>query len=145
MLRRPTRSRHRNMRQRRIRLRAMPVTFPCFDVHHIADADLALLTFVGDNPAAGSDDEYLIAVMHVPTGRCSSAEIHHVGTKVVRLVIGDQLLPRPLDLSTLPSIYRCRRAHRLFGYVLDLQYAHSTPPSPQDNKVSLSPRGRGLG
>jgi hypothetical protein len=37
----------------------MPVALAGLDVHHVADGDLALLGFAGDNPPASRDNEYL--------------------------------------------------------------------------------------
>ena len=114
MLRRRAGGRHRDMRQRRIRLGAMPVALAGLDVHHVADRDFALLGFAGDDPSARRDDEYLIGIVRMPAGRRSRAEIHDVTAKVVRLPIGDHLLPRAAHRPAGPSGYRCRRAHRLF-------------------------------
>src|SRR5258708_6562612 len=98
------------MRHRRIRPGAMPVALAGLDVHHIANGDLALLGFAGDDPFAGRDDEYLIAVMHMPAGRRPDAEIHHVAAKLFRLTVGDDFLPRTAHRSAGPSGYRRRRA-----------------------------------
>ena len=92
----------------------MPVALAGLDVHHIANGDLALLGFAGNDPPASRDDEYLIAVMHMPAGRRSGAEIHHVAAKMFRLPIADNLLPRAAHRPAGPSGYRRRRAHRLF-------------------------------
>src|SRR5687768_16572846 len=103
----------RDVRQRRIRLRAVPVALARLDVHHVADGDIALLGFTGDGSAARRDDEYLIAVMRVPAGRRSGGEIDDVAAKVLRLTVGDDLLARAAHVSTGPSGDRRRRAHRL--------------------------------
>src|SRR5689334_18916700 len=112
VLRRPACGRHRDMRHWRIRPGAMPVALAGLDVHHVAYGDLALLGFAGDDPPAGGDDEYLIAVMHVPAGRRSNAEIHDVAAKLFGLPVADNFLPRAAHRTAGPSGDRRRRAHR---------------------------------
>src|SRR5262249_16391926 len=52
VLRLPAGSGNRNVRQRRIRFRAVPVALAGLDLHHVADSDLPLAAFVGDDAAA---------------------------------------------------------------------------------------------
>src|SRR5437773_4782875 len=78
VLRRTAHRRHRDMRQRRSRRRAMPMTLACFDMDDIADRDLALLGFRCRKTFARCDDENLITIVDMPAGRRADSEIDHV-------------------------------------------------------------------
>ena len=56
-----------------------------FDVDDVADADLALLSLGRGKSFACRDDENLIAIVHMPSGRCPNAEIDHVAAEIIRL------------------------------------------------------------
>src|SRR5437762_8403115 len=69
MLRRTAHRRHRDMRQRRSRRRAMPMTLAGSDVNDVADRDLALLRFRCRKTFARRHDENLIAIVDMPASR----------------------------------------------------------------------------
>src|SRR5580765_1376017 len=97
----------------------MPMTLPCFDVDDIADRDLALFAFRCRKTFACSDDEELIAVMHMPASRRADAKIDRVAAKIFRLPVADDRWSRPAHRRACPASDWCRRVHRLFRYFVD--------------------------
>jgi hypothetical protein len=71
----------------------MPVALAGFDVHDIADGDLALVGFRGNHSPACSDHQNLVAIMDMPPGGRAVAKVNHVAAKVVRLAVADDRLP----------------------------------------------------
>src|SRR6266850_3438231 len=106
--------RNRDMRHRRIRLRAVPVALAGFDVHDVADGYLALFLLRRDHAPPGCNHQNLIAVVGMPSGSGAFAEVHHVEAKVVGLSVADDRLPRPADRSPFPSGNGCRAVHGVF-------------------------------
>ena len=62
---------------RRIGLGAMPMAFTGLDMHDIADVDFTLLVLVRHHAGARGHDQHLVAVMRMPTGGATLAEVHH--------------------------------------------------------------------
>src|SRR5262249_56766836 len=69
--------RNRDMRHRRIRLRAVPVPFAGFDMHDVAGGYLALFPLRRDHAFAGFQHLSLISVVGMPFGSWSFSVIHH--------------------------------------------------------------------
>ena len=112
MLRRAADSGHSDVRQRRSRRRAMPVTLTGLDMDNIADGNLALLGFRCRKTFARRDHENLIAVVDMPAGRRADSEVNDVAAKIFRLPIADNRLPRPAHRPASPTGDR-RRGCRL--------------------------------
>src|SRR5262249_8136668 len=120
--------RNRDMRHRRIRLRAVPVPFAGFDMHDVADGYLALFTLRRDHASAARHHQDLIAVVSVPSGGGTFAEVHHVAAKVLGLSVADNRLPRPADRPSSPSGDGRGAVHGFFRQILNFEYTHISPP-----------------
>ncbi len=102
----------------------MPVALARFDVHYIADGDVALFALDCNLALPRRDDENLVAVMHMPPRGRTDAKIDHVAAKIFRLSIADHRLSRPAHLSTSPPGDRRRGIHRFFLQFTNFKYAH---------------------
>jgi len=128
MFRRAAHRRHRDMRHRRFRGGPVPVFFPGLDMHHVANSDVPFFGFGRDLPLPCRDNENLIAVVHMPPGRCADTEINHVAAKVLRLSVADNRLPRPAHRPARPTRDRRGTVHGFFLKLADFEYAHFTSP-----------------
>src|SRR6266446_6433892 len=93
--------RDRDMPHRRIGLGAMPMAFAGLDVHDIA-VDLALIMLRRHHPGARGHDQDLVAVMGMPSGRATLAEVHHAAVIVRRIPGLNDDLTRPGNRSCPP-------------------------------------------
>src|SRR6516164_6071845 len=75
------------MPHRRVGLGAMPMALAGLDMHDIAHIDLSLLMLRGHHAGARGYDQYLVAVMRVPSRRAALAEVHNTAV-VVRGLAG---------------------------------------------------------
>src|SRR5215475_2464359 len=117
------------MRHRRIRLRAVPVPLAGFDMYNVADGYLALFTLRRNHASAGRHHQDLIAVVGMPSGRRTFAEVHYIAAKVFGLSVPDDRLPRSADRPSSPSGNGRGAVHGLFRQILNFEYAHISPPS----------------
>ena len=76
------RRRDRDMRQRRVRRRAVPMALAGFNMHDITHGDFALFSLRRRETFARRDDENLIAVVHMPAGSRTDAEVDHVAAEI---------------------------------------------------------------
>src|SRR5215471_9484615 len=120
--------RDRDMRHRRIRLRAVPVPFAGFDMHDVADGYLALFPLRRDHASAGCHHQDLIAVVGMPSRRRTFAEVHHIAAKVLGLSVADNRLPRPANRPSSPSGDGRGAVHGFLRQILNFEYAHIPPP-----------------
>src|SRR5215510_12353428 len=116
--------RNRDMRHRRIRLRAVPVPFAGFDMHDVADGYLALFPLRRDHASAGRHHQDLITVVGMPSGSRTFAEVHHIAAKVLGLSVTDDRLPRPADRPSSPSGNGRGAVHGFLRQVIYFEYAH---------------------
>ena len=73
---------NRDMPHRRVGLGAMPMTLAGLDMHDIAHIDLSLLMLHGHHAGARGYDQYLVAVMLVPSRGAALAEVHDAAVVV---------------------------------------------------------------
>ena len=80
----------------------MPMAFTGLDMHDIAHIDLSLLTLRGHYAGARGHDQYLVAVMCVPSRRAALAEVHDAAVVVRGLAGLDDRLARPGNQPCVP-------------------------------------------
>src|SRR5215469_11979250 len=115
--------RDRDVPHRRIGLGAMPMALAGLDVHDIADIDLTLLVLVCHHAGARGHDQYLVAVMRVPSGRAALAEVHDTAV-IIRGIPGlDDGLTRPGN-GPSPSFDALGALHWDIGYVFERDHLH---------------------
>src|SRR6516165_333166 len=107
----------------RIGLGAMPMAFAGLDVHDIAHIDLTLLVLVCHHARARGHDQYLVAVMRVPSGRAALAEVHNAAVIIRRVPRLDDGLTRPRNRSS-PSLDALGALHWDIGYVFKRDHLH---------------------
>src|SRR5215469_929353 len=123
------------MPHRRVGLGAMPMTFAGLDMHDIAHIDLSLLMLRGHHAGARGHDQYLVAVMRVPSRRAPLAEVHDAAVVVRGLAGLNDRLPRPGNWPCVP-FDRLGAFHWDIGYVFERDHLHEEPPGLDGFNVS---------
>jgi hypothetical protein len=100
------------------------MAFAGFDMHDVTDCDLPFFGLGRNLAPARRDDENLIAVVDMPSGRGADAEVDYVAAKILRLSIANNRLPRPAHRVSAPTGNRRRSLHRFFRQFIDFEYPH---------------------
>ena len=118
----------RAMEQEQTDRAAVCARVECLNGDDITDGNLALFSLRRCETFARRHDENLIAVMNMPAGGRTDAEVDHVAAKIIRLPVADHRLPRPAHRPAGPTGDRRRRVHRSFLQIVNFEYTHCRPP-----------------